>query len=74
MSEEKFLKINNFLKEKFEEKKQAFNTRNIMGDYMYTIYDEDGVQIDYAPDYDYIEIFGLTDVEWLYFKKYGHIY
>lgn len=30
---------------------------------MITIYDSNGVVIDYCPDYDYIEIFGLTDDE-----------
>ena len=42
-----------------------FNCRNTMGDSMHTIYDElaDGVVVDICYDYDYIEIFGLTDDE-----------
>ena len=40
---------------------QSFNTRNTMGDYIETVYDEDGIQVYYAPAYDYIEIFGLTE-------------
>ena len=39
---------------------QAFNTRNTMGDRMVTIYEDDDVMIDWAPDYEYVEIFGLT--------------
>ncbi len=42
---------------------QAFNTRNLVGDPMDTIYEEDGIVVDICYDYDYIEIFGLTDEE-----------
>lgn len=30
---------------------------------MGTVYDEDGIIVDYCYDYSYIEIFGLTDKE-----------
>ena len=42
-----------------------FNSRNISGDPITTIYDEpaDGVVVDACYGYDYIEIFGLTDEE-----------
>lgn len=39
---------------------QAFNTGNLVGDPMVTVYDEDGITVDYCQKYDYIEIFGLT--------------
>lgn len=52
-----------FLKKRFPNKIQMFDTRNFAGDRMITIYDSNGVVIDYCPDYDYIEIFGLTDDE-----------
>ena len=52
-----------FLKKRFQNKIQMFDTRNFVGDHMITIYDSNGVVIDYCPDYDYIEIFGLTDDE-----------
>ena len=39
---------------------QAFNTRNLVGDPIITVYDEDGITVDYCQKYDYIEIFGLT--------------
>lgn len=42
---------------------QAFNTRNWIGDNMETVYDEDGIMVDYCYNYGYIEIFGLTDEE-----------
>lgn len=53
-------KLKKFLNEEFKEKIQAFNTRNLVGDPMYTIYHEDGITVDWCPVYDYIEIFGLT--------------
>lgn len=42
---------------------QTFTTRNMVGDFMYTIYDEDGIQVDFAPSYIYIEVFGLKENE-----------
>ncbi len=57
-------KIIKFLKEYFVSPIQCFYTRNTVGDYMYNIYNEDNVKIDYAPDYNYIEIFGLTKDEY----------
>lgn len=54
-------KLINFLKEKFPSGIQMFDTRNIVGDYMITIYDEDGIVVDYCRGYNYIEIFGLTE-------------
>lgn len=52
-----------FLKKRFPNKIQMFDTRNFVGDHMITIYDSNDVVIDYCPDYDYLEIFGLTDDE-----------
>ncbi len=42
---------------------QCFDTRNIVGDYMYTVYSDGGIQIDFCPGYYYVEIFGLTREE-----------
>ena len=56
-------KLKKFLKSTFKESIQAFTTKNIVGDFTFTIYDEDEIQVDYAPSYEYIEIFGLTDEE-----------
>ena len=46
-----------------------FNTRNIVGDKMVSIYDTDGIQIDYCYGYTYIEIFGLTENEFKAVQK-----
>ena len=43
---------------------QAFNTRNIIGDSMTTIYDSDGITVDFCYHYSYLEIFGLTDEQY----------
>ena len=55
-------KLKKFLKENYNGT-QAFNTRNMVGDTMGTVYQEDGITVDYCYYYDYIEIFGLTNEE-----------
>lgn len=52
-----------FLRTKFPYGIQMFNTRNLAGDTMYTIYDEDGIVVDYCPGWNYIEVFGLFEEE-----------
>lgn len=74
MKEKRLIKLKKFLKEVFKTKIQAFTTKNILGDYMVTIYKKDGIQVDYAPDYKYIEIFGLTDKEYEELEKEKIIY
>lgn len=56
-------KLINFLHENFKDGVQMFNTRNILGDFMYTVFHEGDIIVDYAPDYGYIEIFGLSQSE-----------
>lgn len=55
-----------FLQEFFKNEKsvQTFDCRNIAGDDMQTIYEEDGITIDFCYTYSYIEIFGLTKAEY----------
>ena len=40
-----------------------FDCRNIVGDPMETIYDGDGVRIDICRNWEYFEVFGLTNEE-----------
>lgn len=47
-----------------------FDCRNLVGDSMSTIYDEDGLQIEICYDYCYFEVFGLTDKEFEELEKY----
>lgn len=48
---------------------QAFDTRNMIGDYMTTIYKDDKIQIDYCMGYDYIEMFGNNKMFKELFKR-----
>ena len=54
-------KLIEFLKKEFPNGIQMFNTRNLVGDQMRTIYNEDGFVVDYCYEYGYIEVFGLSD-------------
>jgi len=56
----KIEKLKKFLQENYPNI-QAFNTRNIVGDDMENVYDEDNIQVDYCDHWDYIEIFGLNE-------------
>lgn len=47
-----------------------FNTRNLVGDLMSTIYDEDGLTIDVSYYYSYFEVFGLTNEEFKELRKF----
>ena len=47
-----------------------FNTCNLVGDPISTIYDEDGLIIDVCYDYSYFEVFGLTDEEFEELEKF----
>lgn len=69
MKENRLIKLKKFLKEAFEDSIQSFTTKNIVGDSMVTIYNKDEIQVDYAPRYEYIEIFGLTDEEYQELEK-----
>ena len=66
-------KVESFLKEYFNYEVQAFTTRNVVGDPMETIYNEDGIQIDYCEGYDYIEIFGLPLEDFYKLREKGLI-
>ena len=59
---DKIEKLKYFLQENYPNI-QAFDTRNWAGDSLYTVYEEDGITVDYCYYYEYIEIFGLTEEE-----------
>ena len=50
-----------------------FNSRNILGDPMSTIYIDNNLQIDICYQYEYFEVFGLTDAEFEELEKYYKI-
>lgn len=47
-----------------------YDSRNICGDSMETIYDEDGLTIDICYLYSYFEVFGLSNDEFKELEKY----
>lgn len=69
MREERIKKLKTFLQNNHPGI-QAFDCRNWAGDYMEVVYvdesqddDEDDIVVEYAPHWDYLEIFGLTGDE-----------
>lgn len=66
-------KLFSFLKEhpEYNTTGGIFDTPNITGDRMETIYTEGGITVDYCPGYDYLEVFGMTDEE---FKEFCNSY
>lgn len=63
MDSYRLAKLIEFLKEEFSNGIQIFFTKNIVGDYMYIIYNEDDISVEYCPNWNYIEIFGLDTYE-----------
>ena len=47
-----------------------FCTRNVVGDSMTNIYDNNGLCVDICYYYGYFEVFGLSDVEFSELYKY----
>lgn len=47
-----------------------FDTRNIVGDDMDTLYDSNGLTVDICYGYAYFEVFGLTDNEFAELENY----
>lgn len=60
----KVIKVKQFLSKIFPEHIQIFNSRNIMGDYMESIYNDDDIIVDWCERYDYIEVFGVSAEEY----------
>lgn len=47
-----------------------FNSRNIVGDVMKTIYEDEDLTIDVCYRYSYFEVFGLSDAEFEELARY----
>lgn len=47
-----------------------FNSKGIANDTMTTVYDMDGVRVDICYDWDYFEVFGLTETEFGEVEEY----
>lgn len=53
-----------WVKENGCEGMQTFDCRNMVGDRMKTVYEEDGITVDYCAGWVYFEIFGLSEEEY----------
>ena len=64
-------KVLEFFKENPDEIRRCgvFNSRNIVGDRMYSVAEIEGIQIDACYEYDYLELFGFTENEFKEFKE-----
>ena len=51
-------------------KGRLFNSRNVVGDKMTNIYKSKNMQLDICYEYDYFEVFGLTDEEFKDLQNY----
>lgn len=60
---ERLKKVLDYIKANHRSGIQVFCSRNTIGDQMETVWNEDGVVIDYCPYYDYLEVLGLTEDE-----------
>lgn len=59
-----FVKVKMYLKSRFPQKIQIFNSRNMVGDYMETICHEGKIIVDWCEHYNYIEVFGVSAEEY----------
>ena len=56
-------KLIKFLKERFEDGIQMFDTPSLVNDFRLPIYSEDEITVLWAPGYEYIEIYGISSEE-----------
>ena len=63
MSVLKIEKLIKFLKERFENGIQMFDTPSLVNDFRLPIYSEDEITVLWAPGYEYREIYGISDEE-----------
>jgi len=66
-----FEKAKEIIQEHFSDGQYGiFNFRNVVGDRMTTLYCGDGLQIDICYCWEYFEVFGLKQDEWLALVKF----
>ena len=59
------------IEEHFEEANCGiFDCRNLVGDPMVTVYDDAGLTIDICYEYNYFEVFGLSNEDFTELKKF----
>ena len=71
--QERVDKLIKFLRKEHGQYIQTFyDVGSLAGDYRINEYSRDGIQVLYAPGYDYIEIYNLTPDEIQKVKHYGY--
>lgn len=64
MREKEFKKVKELIKEYYEQARHGiFNTRNIVGDSMITIFNGEYFTLDICFGWEYFEVFGATEEE-----------
>ena len=61
---ERVEKLIKWVKENGYEGMQTFDCRNTVGDPKETVYEEDGITVDYCIGWEYFEVFGLSEEEY----------
>lgn len=65
--------LQELLEELDRDRIQMFDCRDIMGDSKAVLLSLEEVKVLYAPEYNYVEILGLDEEDYNYFKeKYGY--
>lgn len=65
--------LQELLEELGQDRIQMFDCQGIIGDYKAVLLSREEVVVLYAPDYEYVEILGLDEEDYNYFKgKYGY--
>lgn len=67
-------RLKKFITEAGFKNMQTFSSRNFALDPMSTIYEKDGITVDYCYKYEYLEIFGLSKKEYSSLKDVLDIY
>ena len=64
-------KAKEIIKDNIEDARYGiFNSRNIVGDEMDNIYEDDELSIDICYGWEYFEVFGLSDLEFDILRSY----
>lgn len=72
MSESRLEKTKKIIESRIQDARFGiFNSRNIVGDIMSTIYEDDEITIDICYHWCYFEVFGLSDDEFKSLEAYA---
>ncbi len=70
----KIEKAKEIIKENYRDARCGlFNTRNVVGDCMTNVYNENGLVVDICYEYMYFEVFGLSNEEFVDLLEYYNL-